>query len=135
MQNKSFVSLTPNSASYAAVQTFLEQWLEKEDLPVRVQSRIQVVADEIWSNIVRYSGASQASLALRREGDTLLLCFTDDGKPYDPTASPEPDTTLPAEEREIGGLGLHMVRKMTASMIYRYSGTQNSLTLGFARSG
>ena len=63
--------------------------------------------------------------------ETLFLRFTDDGKPYDPTAAPEPDTTLTADERKIGGLGLHMVRKMTTSMTYQYSGAKNSLTLGF----
>lgn len=134
MQNKNAITLIPDRSSYAAVQAFLEQWLEADGVSLRVQSRIQVAADEIWSNIVHYSGAAQASLEICREADTLFLCFVDDGKPYDPTAAPEPDTTLPVNERAIGGLGLHMVRKMTVSMTYRYSGTQNRLTLGFARS-
>ena len=131
MQNKNSITLVPDSASYTAVQTFLEQRLEEDGVSLRVQNRVQVATDEIWSNIVHYSGASQASLELRWQKEALFLRFTDDGKPYDPTAAPEPDTTLTADERKIGGLGLHMVRKMTTSMTYQYSGAKNSLTLGF----
>ena len=131
MHEKDMYTAVPNGNSYAAMQAFLEQRLEGAGVSLRVQNRVQVAADEIWSNIVHYSGASQASLELRWEEETLFLRFTDDGKPYDPTAAPEPDTTLTADERKIGGLGLHMVRKMTTSMTYQYSGSKNSLTLGF----
>ncbi|MGN0791855.1 MAG: ATP-binding protein [Christensenellales bacterium] len=131
MHEKDMYTAVPNGNSYAAMQAFLEQRLEEAGVSLRVQNRVQVAADEIWSNIVHYSGASQASLELRWEEETLFLRFTDDGKPYDPTAAPEPDTTLTADERKIGGLGLHMVRKMTTSMTYQYSGSKNSLTLGF----
>lgn len=133
MQNENSITLVPDSASHAAVQAFLEQLLEADGVSLRIQSRMQVVTDEIWSNIVRYSGASQASLELYGAETTLFLRFTDNGKPYDPTAAPEPDITLPADKRAIGGLGLHMVRKMTTSMMYHYNGAQNRLTLGFAR--
>ncbi len=131
MQNKNSITLVPDSASYTAVQTFLEQRLEEDGVSLRVQNRVQVAADEIWSNIVHYSGATQASLTLRPEGETLLLYFADNGKPYDPTAAPEPDTTLSADERSIGGLGLHMVRKMTTAMTYRFADGENKLELTF----
>ena len=131
MHEKDMFTAVPDGSSYAAVQDFLTDRLETAGISLRVQNRVQVAADEIWSNIVHYSGASQASLELRWEEETLFLRFTDDGKPYDPTAAPEPDTTLTADERKIGGLGLHMVRKMTTSMTYQYSGAKNSLTLGF----
>lgn len=131
MQSENRITLIPDSASYAAVQSFLEQRLDEAAISLRVQNRIQVSADEIWSNIVHYSGASQASVALCTEGDSLFLRFTDNGKPYDPTAVPEPDTTLSAEERQIGGLGLHMVRKMTRTMVYAYENGENRLTLTF----
>lgn len=131
MENKNSLTLVPNGESYAAVQAFLEQRLEDDGVSLRVQSRVQVATDEIWSNIVRYSGASRATLALSRADGFLRLTFTDDGKPYDPTTAPEPDTTLSADERAIGGLGLHMVRKMTVSMTYQRDGDTNCLTLDF----
>ena len=64
MQSENRITLIPDSASYAAVQSFLEQRLDEAAISLRVQNRIQVSADEIWSNIVHYSGASQASVAL-----------------------------------------------------------------------
>ena len=131
MHEKDMYTAVPNGNSYAAMQAFLEQRLEGAGVSLRVQNRVQVAADEIWSNIVHYSGASQASLELRWEEETLFLRFTDDGKPYDPTAAPEPDTTLSADERSIGGLGLHMVRKMTTAMTYRFADGENKLELTF----
>lgn len=131
MNEKNRITVAPGADSYTAVQDFLTEWMESNDLSLRVQSRVQVAADEIWSNIVRYSGAGRAAVELSRAGETLLLRLSDDGKPYDPTAAPEPDVTLSAEERQIGGLGLHMVRKMTAAMTYEYSGGENRLTLTF----
>ena len=69
MQDKNTISLIPDSISYAAVQEFLAQRLEANRASIRIQNRVQVVADEIWSNIVRYSGAAQASL-LGRDWET-----------------------------------------------------------------
>ena len=53
----------------------------------------------------------------------------DDGTPYDPTAQPEPDVTLSAEEREIGGLGIFMVKKSMDRVSYAYEDGKNVLTL------
>ena len=121
----------PDEASYALVQRFLEERLVSAEVSKKSQSRMQVVLDEVWSNIVRYSGADSATLRLRREGDTAMLDFIDNGKPYDPTQQKEPDITLSADERDIGGLGIHMMRKMTNHMSYSYENGQNILTLGF----
>ena len=132
MNGKNQFTAVPDAGSYTAVQDFLTERMESADLSLRVQSRVQVAADEIWSNIVHYSGATWAAVELCREGETLLLRFSDDGKPYDPTAAPEPDVTLSADERQIGGLGLHMVRKMTTAMTYRHEDGENRLTLAFS---
>lgn len=134
MQDKDKLIAVPDDGSYAAVQDFLMDRMEAAGISLRVQNRVQVATDEIWSNIVHYSGATQASLTLQPEGETLLLHFADNGKPYDPTAVPEADTTLSADERKIGGLGLHMVRKMTTAMTYRHEDGENRLTLVFSLS-
>ena len=59
----------------------------------------------------------------------LSLRFEDDGKPYDPTTAAEPDITASAEQREIGGLGIFMARKMMDHMDYMYKDGSNVLTL------
>ena len=135
LQDKDVTTLAPDEGSYAIVQAFLSDRLQTANTPARTLHRMQVVTDEIWSNIVHYSGASRASLRLSREGDTLYLNFRDNGRPYDPTAAAAPDLSLSADDRPIGGLGLHMARKMSASMDYRYDQGENRLVIGFDLEG
>ena len=131
MQDKAIIAMAPDENSYAIVQAFLTDRLETANTPKKTQNRMQVVMDEIWSNIVHYSGATQASLRLSRAGDTLYMHFCDNGTAFAPTVAAAPDTTLPVEERPIGGLGLLMVRKMSSSMRYLYDAGENQLTIGF----
>lgn len=132
VQEPDTMTTHPDADSLTIMQTFIDDRLTSAGVSKKVQNRMQVAADEIWSNIIRYSGAQSASLKLLRQGDTLLARFTDDGRPFDPTQTQTPDVTLSAEDRPIGGLGLHMVRKMTISMTYEYADGKNCLTLGFA---
>ena len=130
--DKDRITTKPDKGSIEIVQAFLEDKFNGADIRPALFSRTQIVTDEIWSNICRYSGASAASLRLSLdESNTLLLIFSDNGTPFNPTAAAEPDTTLSAEERKIGGLGLHMVRNLAASMSYEYKNGMNVLTLGF----
>lgn len=85
--------------------------------------------DEIYCNITRYSHARQAQLRLTRLGDSVMLSFSDDGIPYNPLQAPTPDVTLSAEEREEGGLGIFMVRKLMSQVDYQYKDNRNCLTL------
>ncbi len=85
--------------------------------------------DEIYSNIVRYSGASEAQIRLIKETDTVRLIFSDNGKSYNPLGVKGPDVTASAEERAIGGPGIFVVRKMMDDVEYMYKGGQNVLTL------
>ena len=85
--------------------------------------------DEIYSNIARYSGATEARIGCNVSGGRITLRFMDNGSPYDPTEKEDPDTTLSAEEREIGGLGIFMVKKIMDDVTYDYKGCFNILTL------
>ena len=132
---KAEISLTPDAESVKTVAEFLDTTLEAWEIPMKVVSKLQIVADEIYSNIVRYSQAKNAKVTAVQNGTVLSLRFEDDGKPYDPTTAAEPDITASAEEREIGGLGIFMVRKMMDSMDYRYKDGHNVLTLLLATEG
>ena len=126
---KAEISLTPDAESVKTVAEFLDTTLEAWEIPMKVVSKLQIVADEIYSNIVRYSQAKNAKVTAVQNGTVLSLRFEDDGKPYDPTTAAEPDITASAEEREIGGLGIFIVRNMMDSMDYRYKDGHNVLTL------
>lgn len=131
MQDKDRMMTFPDGSSYAIVEAFLNDRLQMADVSSRIINRILAVTDEIWSNIVNYSGATEASIKLGREADTLLVSFIDNGKPFDPLAAKDPDITLSADEREIGGLGLLMTKKMSSSQSYQRTDGQNRLLLGF----
>ena len=92
-------------------------------------TRVNIAADEIFSNIVQYSGATAAQVECEVAENRAIIRFLDNGSPYDPTAQPEPDTTLSAEERELGGLGIFMVKKSMDRVSYEYTQGWNILTI------
>ena len=85
-----------------------------------------VVMDEIASNIVRCSGATRFEFEITA---ARQLVFRDDGKAFDPTAQADPDVTLSAADREIGGLGIFLVKQLSKSVAYRRDGGWNELVV------
>jgi hypothetical protein len=65
----------------------------------------------------------------RREGDSVVIILRDAGTPFDPLAKPDPDITLPAEQRQIGGLGIYLCKQLMDSVKYTYENGCNVLTL------
>ena len=90
--------------------------------------------DEIYSNILRYSGAEYAMVSCILEEESVKLIFKDNGKAYNPLEKEDPDTTLSVEERDIGGLGIFMVKNMAQNVSYEYVEEQNVLTVILALS-
>ena len=114
------------------VRTFFDEQLPLFDASASVVNRVQVTVDEIYSNICRYSGAKRAIVSIVRRGADLVVEFIDDGESFDPTAAEDPDITLAAKDRPIGGLGILMVKRMTKAMVYeRLDDDTNMLSLTF----
>ena len=128
VENK-MLSVNPTMETVPQVAAFVEEHLEQFEVPVKLTAKLMVALDEIYSNIVRYSGASEAHIRIKKELDTLQLIFSDNGKPYNPLDAKEPDITASAEDRAIGGLGIFMVRKMMDNVEYEYTKGMNKLTL------
>ena len=128
------ISVIPDEDSRKAVAAFADSLSAKLEIIPKIANKINIVFDEIYANIVNYSKASNASVSYKIENGKLCLTFADNGVPYNPLKADEPDTTLSAEEREIGGLGIFMVKKMTESMQYEYTDNKNILTLVIALS-
>ena len=123
------IEITPDMGSLSVVTDFLRERGSEWNLPKKLANRLHVIADEVYSNIVGYSGASRARISVEKGDDCVTLVFEDDGIPYDPTAAKEPDVTLSLEEREVGGLGIYMVKKMAAEMNYERLDGKNRLTV------
>ena len=122
-------SVEPSLDQIGAVSAFFEGELAAHQAPPKVIAQVNVAIDEIFSNIARYSGATSATVGCEVEAGRAVLRFTDNGRPYDPTQQADPDTTLGAEEREIGGLGIFMVKKTMDRITYAYADGMNVLTI------
>ena len=123
------IGIAPTLDKLPEATGFFEDILSAANAPMKVIAQVNVAVDEIFSNIARYSGATAATLGCSLADGRMTLRFSDNGRPYDPTGKPDPDTTLSAEERDIGGLGIFMVKKIMDEVAYEYVDGLNILTL------
>ena len=124
-----FRSFPPTRDGIAAASAFLDECFEKSE-GGKLLSSLHVILDEICSNIVKHSGATRFEVDVDFvESSGVKLTFIDDGIPYDPLAHEDPDTSLSAAERPIGGLGIMMVKKMADSVSYDRMQDRNFLAV------
>ena len=116
------------------VQDFVEEHLEAASCPMKARMQIGLAVEEIFVNIASYAYAPEQGKATVRvevspDPVTVTVTFLDKGIPYDPLAKQDPDVALPAEERQIGGLGIFMAKQVMDDVAYEYKDGQNILTL------
>ncbi len=116
------------------VTDFVNEQLMLHNCPAKVQVQIDIAIDELFGNIAYYAYASDVGVATVRvefvnEPHSVAITFIDHGVPYNPLKKDDPDTTLLAEERKIGGLGIYMVKKSMDDIFYEYKNGQNILTI------
>jgi serine phosphatase RsbU (regulator of sigma subunit)/anti-sigma regulatory factor (Ser/Thr protein kinase) len=115
------------------LRDFLQAYCVREMLPDSLLFDLEVILEELVSNVIKYGGVQPGSeccsLQLAREGSLLTIRFSDSGIPFNPLARDEVDTDKPIEEREIGGLGVHFIKKLTDSQNYERREGRNNLTL------
>lgn len=113
---------------------FADAQLEQSDCPMKTQMQVDVAVEELFSNIARYAyspitGSATMRVEVTKAPPAVVITFIDNGIPYDPLARPDPDITLSAEERGIGGLGIYMVKKTMDDISYEYKDGQNILRI------
>ena len=128
------LDIMAENENLSEVQSFLSQCLEKVNCPAKAKMQMELAMEEIFVNIANYAYAPEKGRAVVRvevsdEPVTVTLTFIDQGMPYDPLKRKEPDVTLSAEEREIGGLGIFLTKKTMDDVSYEYKDGQNILTL------
>ncbi|WP_295858342.1 ATP-binding protein [uncultured Oscillibacter sp.] len=117
------------------VQRFVEEQIERYDCSARVRFQLDVAVEEIFINIAKYAyrpgQAGQAAVRCCVGGDPLQVTiqFQDQGVPFNPLAKEDADITLTAQERQIGGLGILMVKKSMDAVRYSYEDGKNILTI------
>lgn len=129
IRGENSITVVADDKSMLPVSEFVNSLTDKLSVVPKVANKVSIAVDEIYSNIVNYSEARMATVSYQIKDSKLYLTFIDDGIPYNPLEAEEPDITLTAEERKIGGLGIFMVKKMTESMEYIYEDDKNVLKL------
>ena len=118
----------------ARVTAFVDEQLEAMDCPMKAQIQIDVALDALFGNIAHYAyrpdvGPATVRVEFLKEPRAVELTFMDSGIPYDPLEKDDPDISLSIEEREIGGLGIYMVKKSMDAVSYEYKDGHNILRI------
>ena len=113
---------------------FVEQTLETLECPLKIQTALCVAIEEVFVNVAHYAygdgeGDMTLEIGFNDESREITFKMVDKGVPFDPLNKPDPDITLPAEDREIGGLGIFITKKTMDSLSYSYENGENILTM------
>ena len=116
------------------VMKFLEDRMDSLGCPMKLKMQISVAVEEVFANIASYAYAPKrgnVTISVERVAHPkeVVITFVDQGRPYNPLLKKDPDITLSAEEREIGGLGIFLVKKYMDEVSYEYKDGCNVLTI------
>ena len=124
------------------VLDFVCRQLEIWNCSMKAQTQLEIAVEELFINIASYAypkkadadkaeqSPKTAKIQIELRPDHIAeITFYDNGIPYNPLERPDPDVTKPAEERDIGGLGVFLVKKTMDEVKYRYENGQNILTI------
>ncbi len=136
---ENILNVKANTDNLNEVTAFVDAFLEEHGCPMKVQMQIDIAVEEIFVNIANYAyeaegGDAEIRIGMGKPdasegGREVFITFIDSGIPYDPLAKPDPDITLSAEDRPIGGLGIYMVKKSMSSVSYERKEDKNILTI------
>jgi len=133
MGNSAFIELENKMEELDRMVSWLENTAEEWGFQPMFTLNLNLVLEEAFSNIVNYAytDTNKHLIGIRFEMNDPILTvqITDDGRPYDPTLNKDPDLTLPVEQREIGGLGIYLIKQVMDQVTYERSGNKNKLIL------
>ncbi|MCR4585689.1 MAG: ATP-binding protein [Lachnospiraceae bacterium] len=114
------------------VMEFVTEELEQLECSLKVQTQIETAVEELFVNIATYAynpdeGPATVRVEVEKDPPAISITFIDQGVPYDPLAKADPDVTLSAEDRQIGGLGIFMVKESMDDIDYEYKDGKNIL--------
>ena len=128
------ITVTATLDSLDTVLAFVDEQMERAGCPRKLITQVDMAVEEIFVNIARYAyhpEVGEASVRCEAGGDPfqVIVGFADHGRPYNPLEREDPDVTLDAEQRPIGGLGILMAKKLMDDIQYEYQDGKNILTL------
>ena len=133
-ESQTVIELDATMENLDNVMDALNEYLDTHGCPKKLKMGIDLTVEELYVNVANYAytpeiGKVKIVLSDLEEEPGIRIVFIDHGIPYDPLAKPDPDITLPADERPIGGLGIYLVKKNMDTVEYTYSENANILTL------
>lgn len=114
------------------VLDFINGILEEKDCSMRAQLELDIAVEELFVNIASYAYRpidGPVTIQVSFEENMVSIVFIDNGKPYNPWENEDPDITLSAEDRQVGGLGVYMVKNTMNQVDYHYEDNKNILTI------
>ena len=128
------LTIAATTDNIETVTAFVNEQLEALNCSMRAQMQIDIAIDELFGNIAHYAynpeiGSATVRIEVLQEPLAVVITFIDKGVPYDPLSNADPDVTLSADERQIGGLGIYMVKKSMDEISYEYKNGQNILSI------
>ena len=114
------------------VLSFVDEFLESIEMPMNIMMKVDIAVEELFVNIASYAYSDnngKATIQIEENKDNVCISFIDSGKPYNPLKKEDPDITLSAEDRQIGGLGIYMVKKSMDNVEYEYIDGKNVLRI------
>jgi serine/threonine-protein kinase RsbW len=122
------MSIRPVPEELGALLQAVATWAAAAGVAAAPAGRLGLVVDELAANVVAHGAARQISVAVEPRPGALRISVADDGRPFDPLALPPPDTSESLESRQIGGLGVHLVRRLARSLAYAREAGWNRVT-------
>ncbi len=128
------ITLPATIKSIEFATDFLVGMLERAACPMRAQTQLCIALDELMSNVARYAyvrskGDITLSVEILDDPRRVVVTLTDSGIPYDPLQKEDPDVSLSADERGIGGLGIFIVKRSMDELSYEYKDGKNVVTI------
>lgn len=123
------ITLRGDGSDLERMKDFIFLNAEAAGMSKKEAQRLRLIVEEAVANVVNYSGTESFSLAANVVAGQLHITVTDSGKPFDPTAAPVTDISVPGEERKEGGLGILFMKQMSSGLDYRHENGQNILTI------
>ena len=119
-------------ASIASLVAYVQEFLEHEGLPPERAFDLDLVIEELFTNLLKYGTGSRGDVDVGLESTAVGVVLTlreYDADRYDPTAAPEVDVHRPIEDRRPGGLGIHLVRQLSRDFRYEWQDRTGLITV------
>ncbi len=126
------ITVKATQGELVQVLNFIGKELGRHGIAPKARLQVMIAVEEIYINIVSYAytvSVGEVECSFTKESDSITITFIDSGTPYNPLEKKNPDTTLASEDREIGGLGIYIVKKSMDKVLYEFKNDKNRLTI------